>query len=178
MKHCSLLCFVWVFSCPSVFAQSDYYYGLNVASISYDRDALPAGTDMFSLYGRMGAYLGQNLSFEGRIGFGMTRGSVAVGARDKQIKNDNFIGVLLKAEMPLSDRLRPYGLLGLTHLEFLEYGDKFIPKNYARSDLSYGFGVDFFYQEYAAFNVEYVRFFDKDGLASSGLMVGLVGYFY
>ncbi|ABM62051.1 porin family protein [Halorhodospira halophila] len=165
----------------------DSYAGGQIASATYGEDDVPqlgitvdGDADLTGLVGRVGTYVSEYVSVEGRAGFGIGDDSVTVseGATsvDVDVELDYLFGGYVRGHLPVGDALALYGIVGLTGGQMTAEANGF---SYSQSDTgaSFGAGVDIHVGDAASANFEYMQYLDEAGYEIDALSAGLVGRF-
>ena len=157
----------------SAHAEGQFYAGGGVAVLESSADGGQDDLTFKEVYGRLGMMFGDYFSGEARVGFGFSGDSVG-GNVDVDI--DNFYGAYVRAGAPVAESFYPYVVLGYTRLEtsISGYG---VDVSDSDSDISYGLGFDLSSSDSLTFNVEYMKFYDEDGVEVDGLSFGLATSF-
>ena len=110
------------------------------------------------------------MSGEFRFGIGIGDDSLVDSFGDTITSEiDYYYGAYLKFNSE-SGQIKPYAIIGFTKLE-VSYVDSSIGEKESGSedDFSYGLGIDFD----NGFNLEYMQYYDKDGVEINGLSLGM-----
>jgi len=113
--------------------------------------------------GKLGAELNPYLALEASAGTGV------VSDHSNKYSNPNWEleeiwGIYVRGILPLHERVKLYGLFGITRMEFKvdwNYGEVMTVDNYATSGYSYGFGVEAFPLDNLSLVVEFVSLIDE-----------------
>jgi opacity protein-like surface antigen len=152
------------------------YYGANVTFLDYSEDGLTDEPSLTALYGRVGTSFNENFSAEARIGFGLTDDTVLVLGNDVDVDLNNFFGAYLKGGAQVTEMFYPYAVIGYTRGE-VEASVLGFSVSESESDLSFGLGADFTVSDAMTLNLEYMNYYDKDGVELSGFSVGFISAF-
>lgn len=142
------------------------YAGVAVGFLELDDD-VAGGLDFAHFEGRLGGYANENLSFEGRLGTGVTGDEIG----DTDIDMRYMLGLYTRLGMPAGEVAYPYLFAGFTRADF-----DFDVDTEAETDLSYGLGVDLGLQGFTVF-VEYAQLVEFDDADLSGFSIGLKSSF-
>lgn len=153
------------------------YIGLGYTQFQYDNDDYHSDTiknDGVVL--RAGVDFTEWLALEVRGGMGLSDDD----DNGVQYEMDNMYGGYLKLSLPMSENVRPYVIGGYTRINGdLEYRTQLagstitVKDSRDLDDQSYGAGIDFGVTDTLGVNLEYMRYYDKDGEEISGITVGL-----
>lgn len=142
------------------------YAGVAVGFLELEDDDA-GGLDFTHFEGRIGGYANENLSFEGRLGTGVTGDEID----DTDIDMRYMLGLYARLGMPAGDVAYPYLFAGFTRADF-----DFEVDTDAETDLSYGLGVDLGLQGFTVF-IEYAQLVEFDAADLSGFSIGLKSSF-
>ncbi len=145
-----------------------FYFGGGYTGATVDFNDLSKNADTGVLFGRAGYQANQNVAFEARLGAGVDDDRI-YGAK---VEVEDLYGVYLKAGVPLQMGFYPYVLLGATHGKVKVSGNG-LSESDSSSDISYGLGVDYWFNRQLSADLEYANFYDKDGVQVDGWTVGL-----
>ena len=151
-------------------SEGDTYGGLQYALVTYDEDGVDEA-EPTALVGRYGQFVNDNISVEGRFGFGLQDDTVNVLGIDVDVEVDTFFGVYGVFHASSNSDTSFYGVLGFTKGEVTASAGG-ISVSEDDSGLSYGFGVDF-----NSFNIEYMLYLDEDFYEVSAISFGYNTYF-
>lgn len=142
------------------------YGGLNYSFINIDngRDDVDVGTLSAKVGGRVTPFFG----LEARGGFGVD--DDRIGGVDYSL--DNFFGGYATLNLANESPATPYVIFGFTRLE-VEAESFLGTTTEDESDFSYGAGVNVELSQEVSGNVEYMRYYDKDGSTVDGLGLGV-----
>lgn len=165
--------------CLSASASADtgYYFGGNFASLKTTFDIIDDDTSLTAIYGRLGAQLNENISVETRLGFGVGDGDLHYQGIDINAEIDSLLGIYARAGAPVSESFYPYVIVGLLRGELSTSITGFGAASESETDMSYGVGADISVNDTSSVNVEYMNWFDKDGVEISGLSLGFTRKF-
>lgn len=148
-----------------------FYVGANYAAFNYKEGSVDL--DLPVIYGRIGAFMTDNLSAEFRYGVAAGDDSVDLGGVSGDVEVSEYYGLYLRAGAPVTKSIYPYVFAGLTKGE-LEISAMGVTVSDEDDDTSYGLGVDFSIpNSAAAVNLEYGKYMDKDGFELDGFTVGV-----
>ncbi len=128
-----------------IVGEYDWYFGGSLGWYGIGSGDAANDPTSLAIFGRVGAFVNENVSAEVRLGMGLGDHDVTVGVGDAAVPGsfqlDQFYGFYLRGGLPLDESFYPYLMLGVTRGHFsLDYAEV------SRSDtvfgLSYGLGVD------------------------------------
>lgn len=140
------------------------YLGGGYADTEVEIDGLRSDADVGVLFLRGGYQANQNVAIEARLGLATDEDKV----NGISIDIEDIYGLYLKAGMPTQVGLYPYVLLGMTHAK-VEVGNS----SESGSDLTYGFGADYWFNSQFSAGLEFTNYYDKDDAEVSGVSFGL-----
>lgn len=143
------------------------YVGGGYTDATVDFSDLHKSADTGVLFARAGYQLNENIAFEARLGSGVDDGHIY----NAKVEVEDLYGVYLKAGIPLQMGFYPYALLGATHGKVKVSGGGFSETD-TSSDISYGIGIDYWFNRKISAGLEYANFYDKDGVEVSGWTLG------
>jgi outer membrane autotransporter protein len=86
-----------------------------------------------------------------------------------KVKMKDFYGAYFKVGLPTSVGLYPYVIAGATHGK-VEARNR---RSSTKTDLSYGLGADYWFNQKISADLEYAKYFDKDGVELDGVTLGV-----
>ncbi len=143
------------------------YGGLQYAQVTYDEDDFDE-LEPTALVGRIGSFVTDNVSIEGRIGTGLEEDDIDLfipgfGRVEAEVEVESLYGFYLAVHSDPSRQASVYGILGVSRAE-LEVSALGVSVDDDDSGLSYGIGLNFGY-----FNVEYMSYLDDDDYDATAL---------
>ena len=153
--------------------------GVGLFNVGY-KDSSVSQTDTgFGGFIKGGADFGDYFGLEMRVGTASNgsksyaAGTLGTSAGTLKASTDYFVSYLGKAQMPVSDELRPYVLLGGTTAVFKTTNSALgNTKKVAKSGISYGVGVDYNLGNQLSANIEWVQYWNNVALGSTKSAVG------
>lgn len=145
-----------------------FYVGGGYSDVTLDDNDLGKDADVGVLFARGGYQINQNIAVEARLGTGVQDDRV-YGAK---VEIEDTYGAYVKAGLPTTVGLYPYALLGVTHSKVKVSGSG-VHDSSSDSDLSYGLGVDYWFNNQVSAGLEWAKWYDKDGLDIDGISLGL-----
>ncbi|MBL1259380.1 MAG: outer membrane beta-barrel protein [Thiotrichaceae bacterium] len=151
-----------------------------------------------AVVGRMGSFINNYLALEARVGFGLSDDKVTISGFDAALEHaiinqygieiENIFGFYLLGNMPVSNYLNVYGLVGVSsvgvgttfdqskiHLASgSEVGSLNETDNLTKNGLSYGLGTSFKFAGKASLNLEYMNYLDKSDFGLNTFSVGIL----
>ncbi|SHF73093.1 outer membrane insertion C-terminal signal [Modicisalibacter ilicicola DSM 19980] len=153
------------------------YAGLQYAQASYEETVYGYDIegDPSVLVGRLGHYLTDNFSFEGRVGLGLSDDEVTVNGYDTDVtvEVDHLFGAYAVGHLPVTDVVSIYALAGFTQGEATAKADGMSATD-DDSGFSYGVGgeVNFFSRQFSG-TLEYMSYLDKSSYEVSAISAGV-----
>jgi len=144
------------------------YLGGGYTDATLDLDAVDKDADIGMLFVRGGYQINQNVAVEARLG--TTIDDDTIYGVDVEV--EDMYGVYLKAGLPTQSGFYPYVLLGMTHVK-VEASGRGGSASDSDSDISYGLGVDYWFNSQVSAGLEFANFYDNDGDEVSGITLGL-----
>lgn len=144
----------------------DLYAGVNYTFVNLEDDFIDA--DLGTLSGKVGVNVTPFLGVEARAGFGVDDDTIS----GVELSADSFFGAYATLNMVNESPMTPYVILGFTRFE-IEASAGGITVSDDDSDVSYGIGMNWEVAPQVAGNVEYMRYYDKDGATVDGLGLGV-----
>ncbi|TBW50777.1 porin family protein [Marinobacter halodurans] len=156
-------------------AQPKAYLGLNYLAAQYEEDGVDDTLDVGAIFVQLGAQINPYLAGELRVGSGITDDSTTIYGVDASLEIKNLFGGYLKAGIPTGTLVYPYVVAGVSRAEVevtASSGYYQVSNSDSGSDISYGAGVNLDIADNFAANVEYMQYYDKDGIDISGISFG------
>lgn len=142
------------------------YAGLNYTFMNVDDDNFDA--DVGTLSAKVGALATPYFGLEARGGFGVDDDTIS----GVDVSVDNFFGGYATLNLANESPATPYLIFGFSRLE-IEAESAFGSATEDDTDISYGIGVNMAMAPEVSGNLEYMRYFDKDGTTIDGLGLGV-----
>lgn len=149
-------------------ASPGFYLGGGYADNEVEIENFGSDADVGVLFVRGGYQVNQNVAFEARLGLATEDDKV----NGWNVDLEDVYGVYLKAGLPTQVGLYPYVLLGMTHAE-VEVSRGGLSASDSDSDISYGFGADYWFSSQVSAGLEFANYYDKGGDEISGITLGL-----
>lgn len=146
------------------------YAGLNYSFINIESDG--DDVDVGTLSAKVGGLVTPFFGLEARGGFGVD--DDRTGGVDYSL--DNFFGGYATLNLANESPATPYVIFGVTRVE-VEAESFLGTTTEDESDFSYGAGVNVELAPEVSGNVEYMRYYDKNGSTVDGLGLGVTFYF-
>nr|WP_299379424.1 porin family protein [uncultured Halomonas sp.] len=150
------------------------YAGLQYAKVSYEAD-YDIEADPTMVVGRLGHYLTDYFSVEGRVGLGLSDDDVTVDGHDANAtaEIDHLIGAYAVGHLPVTQYVSIYALAGFAQIEGTldtPYGSE------SDDDSGFSFGVggevNFFSPRFSG-TLEYMSYLDKSDYEVSAISAGV-----
>lgn len=148
------------------------YFGGQYAMVTYDEDNLPEAEPSV-IVGRAGLFITDNVSVEGRFGFGLEDDTISALGVDVDAEIDNFFGGYVNGHLPLADQASLYGVIGFTRAKGTA-STADISLSDTDSGISWGAGFNFYATEQLGLNLEYMQYLDESGYDVSAIAFGAI----
>ena len=158
-------------------AEVTYYAGGNVSFLNYSDDFVDDDLSLTAIYGRLGGYFNENFSAELRLGTGIGDDSIDILGSSVDVELDNMYGAYFRAGIPVSEMFYPYAVIGYTRAELSASVSGAGSASESDSDTSFGLGADLNLTQNLTVNLEYMNYFDSDGVEIDGFSIGLARRF-
>jgi hypothetical protein len=149
---------------------SKYYVEAAYGAIRYDEASAYATPGVGTL--RFGVNFDKNISAEFLVGTTITDARFFVGATPVTVKYDSIYGAYLKAKTEVAPNLDLFARLGFMHASI----SASVPGASASaggSDISYGVGAQFNFNQSMYGLVDYMSYYSKNGATAKGPSIGL-----
>lgn len=151
----------------------EMYGGVQFAIIGLSSSDIDAGVT--GLVGRVGRYVTDNISVEGRLGIGLSEEDN--GAReidDVTVELDTLIGIYAQWHLlDLSNAFNPYATVGFTKIEATASAAGFGSASDDESGLSLGLGVDVGFGDVGTgMNMELIQYMNSSELDAFAFSLG------
>lgn len=146
------------------------YAGLQYGLATYSETGFPDFDPQILIF-RFGYKFNKNLSVEGRVGTGISKGTKTVLSVPLSLEVNSFYGIYAVGTLPINDRVGVYGLVGYTDAE-LTASSPGVSVSGTDSDISYGVGVDIGATNNVSWNLEYTSYIDESNVALSSISIG------
>jgi hypothetical protein len=157
-------------SIASAASEGDNYFGLGYGMVTYSEDGL-GDVNPTALVGRLGTYVTNNVSIEGRYGFGLIDDSLVISGVTVDVEIDSIMGVYGVVHNDISADASIYGLLGFTKGEITANlsrpGFQPVSANDSDTGLSFGAGLDT-----GKFNIEFTQYLSESTYDVTALSLG------
>jgi len=144
---------------------------LNFLDLDYSQNGINDDASLTAGTFRLGAQINKYLSGELRAGMGFSDDTVNISGYKVDIELDSFFGAYLRGGFPVTEKIYPYAVFGVTRGKLTASFQGFSESD-SETDTSFGVGVDFTLIDQVTLNVEYMSWFDKDGAEIDGFSVG------
>ena len=133
----------------------------------------PAGVSGF-----LGYEVSENLAFDGALTTGIGTSDVTADGASQRIpvsmKINYGYGLYVKPKLKVYESTELFARLGYTEANFTTSAQS-ISISDTKSDWAYGFGGSYYLNQRTSLNASWMRLYNKDGVTSDGLFLGL-GY--
>jgi len=165
-------------------AESEFYFGLQVAQFSFDQDDVP-DLDITALVGRVGYMFNQNFGVEGRLGGGINDddsdfnfkvGNAVDRNANWKVEIESFVGAYGVARYDLTESASIYGLAGFSNMSVKRtLKSSFTSGSGSEDDSSFsiGAGLDYGYTDSFRFTLEAMSYMDKDDYTATAVSLGV-----
>ena len=172
MKKILLLISIVFVLIPAASAGGSTYGGIVYSVLEDD-----ANIEISAVGGRVGAFLNENFSVEGRvqIGVGDDEGYDSQSAIAYSVEANTLIGIYSRIGFYISPYVYPYGIIGYSQLDYTvesRGGASSISVDDKESSASFGFGVDVSVSKTTLLNIEYLRLIDESEFEVDALSIG------
>ncbi|RLU01863.1 porin family protein [Ketobacter sp.] len=152
---------------------ADPYVGGSVLFVDAEFQDISEEASLTGITGRLGSMMNDNIGGEVRVSLGVGDDSIGSGIFDTDVELNSMIGGYLRAGAPVGSGFFPYAVLGFTRTELEYSNDYFGSDSESETDVSWGFGADLSLDRKMSLNVEYMNYYDKDGVEISGFSIGI-----
>ena len=153
------------------------FVGLNYSQYELDIDAAETSLTPTGATVRAGAEFNDLFALEVRAGTGIESDQRSSGLGTAQFDVDRLHGGYLRLSVPVAKLFRPYAIVGYSESRgttSLRSGGVLVSRSTDTvGDESYGVGVDASLAGAIGFNVEYMRYLDKDDFDLNAISVGI-----
>lgn len=151
-------------------ASGRLYGEIGLAQITYK--ALGLSLKPSALRAIVGTEVHPNLAVEGMVGFGMTDDSTTIGGVRVTGEIDHMWGLFVKPKASVAPGLDVFARLGYakTKIAVSVPGYRITGSD---GDMAYGLGASYKLTENFSANVDYMSYYNKDGVKGAGFTVGL-----
>ena len=155
------------------FAQSSSYGEVAYVSGRYSEPGISANpTSLRLIYGMKSS---DNLSYEGLLALGMATGNGRYLTVNYGIKENSVLGFYAKGTTKLSDGVQVFGRFGVTTTSLTENASGprgSIQQTTSGTSLSYGAGLNFNIDAASSVNLDYMAYYNRNGINLNGLGIG------
>ena len=153
-------------------AEGDAYFGIQYSMVTFSESGFP-DFEPVALVGRYGKFTSDNFAIEGRLGFGLSDDTQNIIGIDVDLEIDHILGVYgAFYHGTSSPTIRPYGILGITQVEFTQSAPGFGSVSDDDSDFSFGLGIDFEIGGNIVINLEYMDYGEFGGADVTAIAIG------
>lgn len=161
-------------------AEADTFFGIMGGQMRYEEEGLDDTLEPPAITGRVGYDFSRSVGVEGRLGTTFEDETEVSGvATDFSVPN--FVSAPARAGWRSADSgFGVYGIAGYSQAKLEAEASGFgtsVTVDETEEDFSYGGGLEFFFNEYNGFNVEYARYSDTDSFELDHIGVGYIRRF-
>lgn len=124
------------------------------------------------LRGIVGAELHPNVAVEGMLGFGVKDDSASVLGLPIDVEVKHTWGLFAKPKVMLADRVELYGRLGYARTK-VEASGLGLNRTDTEGDFAYGLGANINITPRAYAGLDWMQYYDKDGVKADGLTLSV-----
>lgn len=157
----------------STFAQSNTYGELSYISGKYSEPSLSASPTAFRLI--YGFKTNETLSYEGLAAFGISSGTGKYLTVNYSIKENSTIGVLAKGTAKLGDNVQAFGRFGYAYTSLTDSASGpggSLNQTTSGGSLAYGAGLNFGVSPTSSINLDYMVYYNRNGISLNGFGAG------
>ncbi|MCK5874128.1 MAG: porin family protein [Alcanivoracaceae bacterium] len=162
--------------CVAAYAAGPFV-GLNYSQYELDIDAADESLTPTGATVRAGAEFNDLFALEVRAGTGIESDQRSSGLGTAEFEVDRLYGGYFRLSVPVADLFRPYAIVGYSESRgttSIRSGGALVSRSTDTvGDQSYGVGVDASLAGAIGFNVEYMRYLDKDDYDLNAISVGI-----
>lgn len=160
-----------VFGASAQSAKSKFSAEIGYTAIDYAEPGV-SGVKPSVVRTIFGYEVNENLALEGMLGFGAANGSATVLNVPVDLKIDSLYGLYIKPKAMVAENLEIFGRFGYATSKATASarGVSFSTTN---STASYGVGVSYFLSPSTALSLDYMSYYDKDGVSAKGVTLGV-----
>ncbi len=154
----------------------DLYIGVGYMEAEFKKSGVRGKAKPDALFVRGGYAINEFVSVEARYGTGISDDGVRVNGNRVKVDLEHMFGAYVRAGLPTAVDLEPYVMLGVTRAEF---DGRSGPNRVSdtRTDVSYGFGLDYRFTRQISAGLEYMRYIDRGCCKFTGLSLGVNYHF-
>lgn len=153
-------------------------YGGNISFLDYSETNVDISASVTAITGRLGTHFNENVSGELRVGFGVDDDTVSFDdGLEADLELESLYGVYIRGGIPVTENIYPYVILGYSRGELKATVAGFGSNSESETDTSFGLGVDVDVIQELTINLEYMNYFDKDGVEVDSVSIGLAKTF-
>lgn len=151
------------------------YGGIGYLLAEYEEEGVDDELQVGALFGQVGVKVNPYVAGELRLGIGVADDTAEVYGVPVNMELKTIAGIYAKAGLPNQTPIYPYIVAGVSSIELeasASSGNRSASVSDSGSDVSYGVGANIELTDRFAANVEYMQYYDKDGVELSGLSFG------
>lgn len=153
------------------------YAGLNYALFAYRENGIGKDLEPTALVGKLGHFIFDQLSVEGRFGLGVSDDTIKAGnGVDVTGDLDRMFGLYATGHFPLGEHASVYALIGFTDIR-ATFSTPGVSVSESDNGFTYGFGADIYMGSRFGINAEYTRYLDQTGYRFSATSIGATLHF-
>ena len=153
------------------------YAGLNYALFAYRENGIGKDLEPTALVGKLGHFIFDQLSVEGRFGLGVSDDTIKAGnGVDVTGDLDRMFGLYATGHFPLGEHASVYALIGFTDIR-ATFSTPGVSVSESDNGFTYGFGADIYTGPRFGINAEYTRYLDQTGYRFSATSIGATLHF-
>lgn len=154
-------------------AEGQRYIGGGFSRLSLSVAGTNDDASMSAVIGRLGAVFTDNFAAEIRAGIGVGEGSIA----GFDIELDRLFGVYARSGVAVTRSFFPYIALGYTRAKVTTSATFTGSESDSGDDISFGLGADIKVGSTITFNIEYMNYYNDDGVEIDGFTLGIATRF-
>lgn len=154
-------------------AQSGGMYGeVGLTSVKVSSDGYSLTPRV--LRGVVGYEVNPNFAIEGMVGFGVSDDTVTVSGFKVAGEVDHMIGLFVKPKVAVSPDLELFARAGFVRTKVTASLSGFgLSASDSQSDVSYGVGLAYSISKGTSLNLDYMSYYNKDGVKANGVTLGV-----
>ena len=143
------------------------YVGGGLTDTTFEIDGVSGDASPTALFARIGYQINEYVAAEARLGSGLESDKF----HGIKTEIEDFYGAYAKVGVPTTVGLYPYALVGLTHGE-LKASSRGNSDKQDDSDVSFGLGVDYWFDSNFSVGVEYTKYLETSDYKVTGISLG------
>lgn len=142
--------------------------GYSFIKIEDESDDIKLG----ALRGIAGIEVHPNVALEGMIGFGVKDENINILGTDVKVKLERFYGLYVKPKLKVTNELELFARLGYAHSK-VKASALGTSSSDSEGDASYGVGASYSFSPRAYGTIDYMSYYNKDGVKANGVTLGV-----